>query len=105
MTTHGFLDHFQLEALNDLPGLEELKASGLMDKRAAIETIPDTADLFDNPDEDAEEVLAGENSDLSDEDAYDEANYKEIKAKAAKEEAEAQSQAVEQENKPQEGEE
>ncbi|MCI5061144.1 MAG: SMC-Scp complex subunit ScpB [Alphaproteobacteria bacterium] len=74
VTTPGFLDHFQLENLNDLPGLEELKASGLMDKRAAIDTLPDTGDLFDNPDEDAEEVL-----DQSDEDAYDEASYHEMK--------------------------
>jgi len=73
MTTANFLDHFQLESLMDLPGLDDLKASGLLDRRAAIETIPDTADLFDNPDEDAEEVL-----DHQDDDAYDEATYKEM---------------------------
>ena len=84
MTTHNFLDHFQLENLNDLPGLEELKDSGLLDKRAAIDTLPDTGDLFDNPDENAEEVM-----DSSDEDAYDEASYKELKARAVKEESES----------------
>jgi len=78
-TTHNFLDHFQLESLTDLPGLQELKDSGLLDKRAAIDTLPDTGDLFDSGDVDAEEVL-----DESDEDAYDEANYKEIKAREAK---------------------
>lgn len=57
MTTMKFLDHFQLEALNDLPGLDDLKASGLLDKRPAIDTIPDTGDLFDSADEDAEEML------------------------------------------------
>lgn len=57
VTTMKFLDHFQLEALNDLPGLEDLKASGLLDKRPAIDTIPDTGDLFDSADEDAEEML------------------------------------------------
>jgi len=30
-TTEGFLSHFGLEALSDLPGLDELKGSGLLD--------------------------------------------------------------------------
>lgn len=77
MTTTNFLDHFQLESLMDLPGLDDLKASGLLDRRAAIETIPDTADLFENPDQDAEEVL-----DHVDDDAYDEATYNEMQATA-----------------------
>ena len=32
-TTETFLSHFQLEELTDLPGLEELKGSGLLDGR------------------------------------------------------------------------
>ena len=40
-TTEGFLDQFGLENLDDLPGLEELKAAGLLDKRAAIANIGD----------------------------------------------------------------
>ncbi|RDE09294.1 SMC-Scp complex subunit ScpB [Pelagibacterium lacus] len=32
-TTEGFLDHFGLENLSDLPGLEELKGSGLLSSR------------------------------------------------------------------------
>ena len=32
-TTETFLSHFELEALSDLPGLEELKGSGLLDGR------------------------------------------------------------------------
>jgi segregation and condensation protein B len=32
-TTEGFLSQFSLEALNDLPGLEELKGTGLLDSR------------------------------------------------------------------------
>ncbi len=32
-TTEGFLDHFNLEALSDLPGLEELKGAGLLSNR------------------------------------------------------------------------
>ncbi len=75
VTTNDFLDHFQLESIMDLPGLDDLKASGLLDRRAAIENIPDTGDLFDSGDVDAEEVLAEE-----DDDAYDEETYKEMTA-------------------------
>ena len=32
-TTEQFLSHFGLEALSDLPGLDELKGSGLLDGR------------------------------------------------------------------------
>lgn len=32
-TSEGFLDHFSLEALSDLPGLEELKGAGLLSSR------------------------------------------------------------------------
>ena len=43
--------------MTDLPGLDELKASGLLDRRPAIETIPGTGDLFDDdlPDEEDDE--------------------------------------------------
>ncbi len=37
--TTGFLDHFSLESVMDLPGMDEMKASGLLDRRPAIETI------------------------------------------------------------------
>lgn len=52
LSTQGFLDHFGLERLEDLPGMDELKAAGLLDKRPAIEAMPG-ADLFDeeNPKE------------------------------------------------------
>ena len=49
VTTPGFLDQFSLESIMDLPGLDDLKASGLLDRRPAIEAIPgadDTEDLF-----------------------------------------------------------
>ena len=36
-TSDGFLDHFGLKSINDLPGIEELKSAGLLDKRPAIE--------------------------------------------------------------------
>ncbi len=38
-TTDGFLDHFALHSLDDLPGTEELKAAGLLDKRPAIQAF------------------------------------------------------------------
>jgi len=38
-TTESFLDHFGLEDLDDLPGLDDLKSSGLIDKRPAIQTL------------------------------------------------------------------
>lgn len=34
-TSDGFLDHFGLESLGDLPGVKELEAAGLLDARAA----------------------------------------------------------------------
>lgn len=48
VTTPEFLDNFGLESIRDLPGLDELKASGLLDKRPAIETVPGTGDMFDD---------------------------------------------------------
>ncbi|MCB1563277.1 MAG: SMC-Scp complex subunit ScpB [Alphaproteobacteria bacterium] len=50
VSTSAFLDQFSLEALTDLPGLDDLKASGLLDRRPAIETIPGTGDLFSGQD-------------------------------------------------------
>ena len=38
-TTLAFLDHFGLESLRDLPGVEELKAAGLLDSRPAITAL------------------------------------------------------------------
>lgn len=38
-TTPTFLDHFGLESLKDLPGVEELKAAGLLDTRPAITSL------------------------------------------------------------------
>jgi segregation and condensation protein B len=36
VTTPGFLDHFGLTSLDDLPGVEELKAAGLLERRSGI---------------------------------------------------------------------
>jgi segregation and condensation protein B len=68
LTTNAFLDHFGLGSIMELPGLEDLKAAGLLDRRPAIETVPDSRDLFDAPDVSAAEVLSG----VKDEEAEDE---------------------------------
>lgn len=39
VTTAPFLDHFGLESLEALPGVEELKAAGLLDVRSAISSL------------------------------------------------------------------
>jgi len=36
VTTPGFLEHFGLASLEDLPGVEELRAAGLLDRRPGI---------------------------------------------------------------------
>ena len=59
LSTNVFLDHFGLSSLMELPGLEDLKAAGLLDKRPAIDTVPDSRDLFDSGDISAAEVLSG----------------------------------------------
>jgi segregation and condensation protein B len=38
-TTDSFLEHFGLESLDALPGIEELRAAGLLDARPAISTL------------------------------------------------------------------
>ena len=38
-TSTDFLDHFGLARIEDLPGVEELKAAGLLDRRASVTTI------------------------------------------------------------------
>jgi segregation and condensation protein B len=38
-TTEGFLDQFGMESIDDLPGMDDLKAAGLIDKRPAIQTL------------------------------------------------------------------
>ncbi len=52
VTTPAFLDHFSLESLMDLPGMDDLKASGLLDRRPAIDVVPDSKDLFAGQDAD-----------------------------------------------------
>ena len=67
-TTDTFLDHFGLENLDNLPGIAELKAAGLIDSRPAITALGargrllnpgeigvDTADLAESDGDDSED--------------------------------------------------
>ncbi|MEI8393475.1 MAG: SMC-Scp complex subunit ScpB [Rhodospirillaceae bacterium] len=40
VTTEHFLDHFGLAALRDLPGIEDLRAAGLLDARPVLTALP-----------------------------------------------------------------
>ena len=51
-TSDAFLDHFGLESLSALPGVEELKATGLLDKRQSWSPIME----IEAGDVDAEEI-------------------------------------------------
>ena len=48
-TTEGFLDHFGLVSLDDLPGVEELKAAGLLDARPGLSSYANRADEDADP--------------------------------------------------------
>lgn len=40
VTTPHFLDHFGLESLRDLPGVDDLRAAGLLDKSTPLPSLP-----------------------------------------------------------------
>lgn len=51
ISTPAFLDHFGLASIVDLPGLDELKAAGLLDRRPAANVMNEiTGELFDDDD-------------------------------------------------------
>ncbi len=69
-TTDAFLDHFGLDSVDSLPGIEELKAAGLLDSRPAITALGgrgvllgtgdegvDTADEDEDDEEETTELL------------------------------------------------
>ena len=68
-TTYMFLEHFGLESLSSLPNKDELKASGFLDKRAAIATITDLA------------IEEKENAELQEIDHIEEENLEDFIAK------------------------
>ncbi len=68
-TTQNFLSHFSLGSLSDLPGIDELKAAGLLDTRpvrtifgevAAMQESEETADESDETDSEPLEPLEAE---------------------------------------------
>jgi len=65
VTTDAFLDHFGLESREALPGLEELRAAGLLDARSAISTLGAKAMAGMAPAEDAGEGDETEESDTN----------------------------------------
>ncbi len=54
-TTNAFLDHFGLESARELPGLEELRAAGLLERRAGLTSIAMREDDLDDDDEDGDD--------------------------------------------------
>jgi segregation and condensation protein B len=54
-TTDGFLDHFGMENLIDLPGLEELKTAGLLEKRQSLTSLILPDDILENDEEEADD--------------------------------------------------
>jgi segregation and condensation protein B len=76
-TTDAFLSHFGLEGIKDLPGLSELRASGLLDGNLPPDfTVPDPTDLASlmpdelpleaGEDEDEDELDDGEDDEQED---------------------------------------
>jgi segregation and condensation protein B len=56
VTTPEFLAHFGLEALSDLPGIEELKAAGLLDARPSA-SLGEVIDAASPQDDDADDRI------------------------------------------------
>ncbi len=62
-----------LEVLGDLPGIEDLKASGLLDKRPAVESVTGQSGLFPagwTPEEGANDFPGAVSGDSGDESDY-----------------------------------
>lgn len=74
-TSDAFLDHFGLESLNDLPGIDELKAAGLLDSNQGLAAYNARAQegetlLFDTEEsDDVPEPLEGGDDTPTSEDA------------------------------------
>ncbi len=66
-TSHLFLEHFGLDSLADLPGVDELKAAGLLDTRPATAIFSENLTVDDGAEGEAEdsEFVDGADSDES----------------------------------------
>src|SRR5687767_14797128 len=77
-TTDAFLEHFGLESCDALPGVEELKAAGLLDARATVATLgtqglPNGAPVPEEDDEEGNisDMLAQRDEGQPADDAYE----------------------------------
>ncbi|NNE83402.1 MAG: SMC-Scp complex subunit ScpB [Alphaproteobacteria bacterium] len=59
LTSEAFLSHFGLESLQDLPGVKELKAAGLLDTRPAVDVYTSRAPQDELPFESIEAAAEG----------------------------------------------
>lgn len=100
-TTDAFLEHFGLESCDALPGVEELKAAGLLDARATVATLgtqnlPGGAPVEETDDEEGNisDMLAQRDEEDPDaqpaDDAYDAEALRRAEAEAEEESAEAE---------------
>ncbi len=78
VTTEAFLDHFGLDRLDDLPGVEELRAAGLLDRRPGVTLAMREEDVDEDEEEDEEE------DDRDDEDEEDDDEEDSDKGKGAR---------------------
>ena len=84
-TTDAFLEHFGLESCDALPGVEELKAAGLLDARATVATLgtqglPNGAPVAEEEDEEGNisDMLAQQGEDDPEAQAADDAYDAEV---------------------------
>lgn len=77
-TTETFLDAFGLESLDALPGIDELKAAGLLDRRAGMAAIAMRQSELDQAGAETRESEDGRDTD--EEEAADDADARQIEA-------------------------
>jgi segregation and condensation protein B len=89
-TTEMFLDQFGIESMEDLPGVEELKAAGLLDRRPGFGPLSEIREQA-TTEEDTEEAQRADNdsSPEDDEEVDAAADLSETEAEAAPEEGES----------------
>jgi segregation and condensation protein B len=61
-TTPAFLDHFGLSDIGDLPGMEELKAAGLLDTRPALNALAARGELDGGGEGEGDDGEAGDDA-------------------------------------------
>ncbi len=74
VVTQAFLDHFGLESARDLPGLKELRESGLLDSRppeGAEAEAPRDGMMDDMFDDSPEDMVSDDSDDLDGDDGHD----------------------------------